>query len=288
VSGCLTRLRSDQYSRPRRRKRLLLVGEGLIYFLLALLDFISKIVLTKKLSVSTFKALDITVGMRPFLCLLLSSSLHIFIGVLTDVPVFLYCVFLVLFVRSVLIKGLPQNMQRICYFVFIFAIPAILIVNACASFIGISYGMPRFLLISYTTFSDDIIASVTITEGEKPTIGINFKSNHAMDVWQFLNGWALALLGFVQFIVFVLASARIVRPPRTQGSKSSVGLILVAFGLLIGAIDCMVGYAANTTTVVFVRRSFHAFARALIVAGLLAGYVSISVRRMCTELVNQH
>jgi hypothetical protein len=103
-------------------------------------------------------------------------------------------------------------------------------------------------------------------------------------MWEFLSGWTLALLGFAQFIVFFLTFARIVRPPKTSGKHSAIGLYLIAAGLLLGAIECMVGFASYTTTVVFVRRSFHSFARALIVAGLIAGYAYYLIPTSFTDL----
>jgi hypothetical protein len=45
------------------RKRLLLVGEGLAYFILAVLDFVSKVIPTIHLSLDMFKGLDVTVGL---------------------------------------------------------------------------------------------------------------------------------------------------------------------------------------------------------------------------------
>jgi hypothetical protein len=70
------------------------------------------------------------------------SLTHINVGVLSDVPIFLYCLFLLLFVRSTLIRSFSQASQRISYLVFLLLIPAILVLNVCASFIGISYGTP--------------------------------------------------------------------------------------------------------------------------------------------------
>jgi hypothetical protein len=94
---------------------------------------------------------------------------------------------------------------------------------------------------------------------------------HSADMWHFLSGWAAALLGFIQFLVFFLTFARIVRPPKTFGKYSALGLYLIAAGVLFGAIECMVGFAPGTTTVVFVRRSFHSLARALVVVGVVLG-----------------
>jgi hypothetical protein len=94
---------------------------------------------------------------------------------------------------------------------------------------------------------------------------------HSADMWHLLSGWAVALLGFIQFLVFFLAFARIVRPPRTSGKHSALGLYLIAAGVLFGAIECMVGFAPGTTSIVFIRRSFHSLARALIIAGVISG-----------------
>jgi hypothetical protein len=124
----------------RSRKRLLLVGEGITYFILCLLDSLAEVVPATQFSISTFKALDMTVGMSKYSNFIFLT--HINLGVLSDLPIFLYCLFLLLFVRSTLIRSFSQASQRISYLVFLLLIPAILVLNVCASFIGISYGRP--------------------------------------------------------------------------------------------------------------------------------------------------
>jgi hypothetical protein len=90
-----------------------------------------------------------------------------------------------------------------------------------------------------------------------------------MDIWNFLQGWTLALLGFTQFIVFCLIIARLSRP--RAGQSGTFGRAILAFGCLIEFVECMVGYAPASTVVIFVRRSMRSLARALFCVGVLAG-----------------
>jgi hypothetical protein len=87
-----------------------------------------------------------------------------------------------------------------------------------------------------------------------------------MWIWTFLNGFTLVLLGLIQFLVFLLAFVQVVK-----SKASRPGLTILAFGLFIGAVECMVGYGPNTIPVVYVRRVMHSLARALIIVGMLIG-----------------
>lgn len=227
---------------PGSRKHYLLAGEGVIYFVLALLDLLSHVISTVRTSLTAFKAFDIL------------------IGALTTGPLLLYMSYLYLLSSREFIPRLPQNIQSVWKYATLLCIPVILVFNGLASFTNLSY---RLITVS-TTLS---------------VIGVKFTQR---ELELFFNSLTLVLLVIFQALNFLACFFRLFqaiqnhrRIQETGNNDNEIhlfnGIGWMAAGIKLGAVESVIGFAAGDFGLTLTRRILRMLGRALLIVGIVKG-----------------
>ncbi|KAG6840025.1 hypothetical protein C0991_009491 [Blastosporella zonata] len=226
--------------RMGQRRHLWISAEGWIYFVLAIIEMISHILPAAQERADVFKALDTLLGATSF------------------IPIFCYIIFIFLFTRSELIGSLPRRLQTV-WKLFVIFIPAIVILNELASFIGIS---TRTMI------------------KHRPVIALRFANARDQTIWTFLTSLTLAFLTAYQAINFALAFCRLIQAILNQRRIEVVssdeahlvrGMGWITGGLLLGVIETVIGFSANGFGSAMTRRVMRLLARACLIVGLIKG-----------------
>ncbi|KAF8878077.1 hypothetical protein BD779DRAFT_1676999 [Infundibulicybe gibba] len=244
------------------RRNLILTFEGWVYFALAIIELLSHIVPAAQDDLSVFKIFDI------------------FLASASSLPIFLYTFFIYLLARSELLDTLPGRFQTISRLMLAIFIPAIVILNEIASFIGIKRISTRF--------------SATA----KPVVAIGFNNDRDEILWQFFTSLTLALLTAYQAITFVFAFYRLLRAfinqRRIETSSSDQthlfkGIGWINGGIKLGALETIAGFAQGSFGVALTRRILRFLARAFLCIGLVKGVDSTEdFRQVQDELASSN
>ncbi|CCL99384.1 uncharacterized protein FIBRA_01402 [Fibroporia radiculosa] len=237
---------------------IILVGEGFAYFSLALLDLLVHVIPDVGRSLGVFKPLDIITGSASF------------------IPLFLYTLFVFLFTVAEFIPSLPPRLQSPTKYTLACFIPLIVISNEFGSFIT----------ISYRTFGRELAVGFT-----------NENVHDGLDVL------TLALLAAFQILVLGIASRRLLKALRyrreldqtNRNSGSSEvkahllrGLGWLVAGIMIGAVETLVGFAGGGFAFAIARRILRLFGRACLIIGVINGVDTVEDFRIFkTEAVQQ-
>ncbi|XP_006455280.1 hypothetical protein AGABI2DRAFT_121212 [Agaricus bisporus var. bisporus H97] len=226
-------------NRRSGRRHLFLVAEGFLDFLLALLEVLAFRIPAVRSNISHFKAIDKAIGALSFTPLLLLMS-------------FLYA-----WVRTECLPIAPTRVQRIARLLLFMLIPAVITVNTIASFVGISYEQGPVHVI--TTFA---------------------KQPESFVIWIFFTSLTLALLALFQASCFCFAFCRLIRAVLTQRSIETTskdaavmfkGIGWMNGGIILGAIETLVGFVFYGIAIAYVRRVLRLFSMALLCIGVAKG-----------------
>ncbi|KAG5728407.1 hypothetical protein E4T56_gene18958 [Termitomyces sp. T112] len=224
------------------RLHLWIVAEEYIYFLLALIEMLSHILPAVRDHLDVFNVFD---------TILATAS---------SVPIFCYLFFGFLFAREELIYILPCRFRTISSLMLLISIPAIVALNESASLIGISHGLVHVDKIS-------IISNRFLDDKDK-------------NIWTFFTSLTLALLVAYQSITFWLTFYRFIKAILNQRriettASNEVQLLRgtgwIMIGLKLGAIESVIGFAANGFGSAMTRRIMRLLARASLITGLIKG-----------------
>ncbi|KAI1792807.1 hypothetical protein LXA43DRAFT_317147 [Ganoderma leucocontextum] len=195
------------------------------------------------MSLDSFKALDIIIGVASF------------------IPLFLYTFSLYLLTTAELIPSLPVRFQNITKYVLLAFIPLIVVLNELGSFIGITYRQ--------------------FGGGSTPVVlGVGF-SDPTPEM--FLSSVTLVLLTAFQAANFCIAFYRLVRALSHQRTLDASqqekemeahlfrGLGWIVAGMKLGAIETVIGFAQGGFGIAFTRRLLRLLAHACLVIGIIKG-----------------
>ncbi|KAG6917368.1 hypothetical protein DXG01_002833 [Tephrocybe rancida] len=183
-----------------------------------------------------------------------------FLAAASVIPIFCYILFIFLFTRAELIELLPHRFQTISKLFLLVFIPIIVTLNELSSFVGVSL---RAIIMN-----------------SRPVIAIGFTTNKDKTLWTFLTSLTLAFLAVYQAINFSLAFYRLVRAilnkRRIETTSSDEAHLLngigwITGGLKLGAIETVIGFAANGFGSAITRRIMRLLSRASLVIGLIKG-----------------
>ena len=124
------------------RCRFILALEGPMYFVLAVIDFLTHVVPGAQKSLSTFKGIDIFIGdlFALFLCKSQAGNSPLdWPGSVSFIPVVLYIIFLHVLKRYILVTTLPRRFEVISLGLSITLMPIIIVTSEVGSLIGNSY-----------------------------------------------------------------------------------------------------------------------------------------------------
>ncbi|KAH7919393.1 hypothetical protein BV22DRAFT_1133859 [Leucogyrophana mollusca] len=218
---------------------LLLAAEGIIYFILALIDLLSHVLPAARSSLSIFKTIDIFVGSTSF------------------IPLLLYTTFLLWLSLREFIPNLPLRHQALPKYLLFAFIPAIIAINEVSSFVGtdirslplnmqnvLVIGFTRSLWLSLSKFSLAIYTSDQV---------IYF------------------LLAFYRLGKAFLDQRRI-ESTETDEHHFFNGIGWITVGVKLGAIETIVGFAQGSLFAVpLARRILRLLGRASLIIGVLKG-----------------
>ncbi|CAL1709980.1 unnamed protein product [Somion occarium] len=237
----LTRL---LFAKRSGRKHYCLSIEGIVYFILAGIDFLAHALPIPRHSLDIFKGLDI------------------FIGALSFSPLLLYTLYLFLLTTQDVLPGFPRRMQAISKYVLIGFIPFIVVANELASFVGISYHL------------------LQDPNGEH-IIALGFMND---TVRLFLNSFVLVLLVCFQGLNFAASFFRLIKAFMNQrridttvdGSDNEVhlfnGLGWIIGGIKLGAVESIIGFVQDGGFgLALTRRILRLLGRACLIIGVVKG-----------------
>ncbi|KAF8186333.1 hypothetical protein BJ912DRAFT_813541, partial [Pholiota molesta] len=225
-----------------RKRHLLLTAEGWVYFILSLVELVSDIVPGAHDNLSLFRAFDVGIGVTSFL------------------PIFFYTFFLFILTSNDLAETLPKRIKNVAKLSLILFVPAIIIFNEIASFVGITIGK---------SFSRSL-ATQTI-------VAVGFASDREQSLWAFFTSTTLALLIAFQAAVFCFAFFRLSRALLDQRQFEKEGSDKAHFvngmGWLcgstkIGALESVVGFAGGSFGIAITRRIMRMVARGCLCIGI--------------------
>ncbi|KAJ3505516.1 hypothetical protein NLJ89_g7374 [Agrocybe chaxingu] len=226
------------------RRHLLLSAEGWIYFILALVELLSDVLPAVRDDLPLFRAFDVGIGVASFL------------------PVFFYTFFLFLFTSGELVESLPRRIRNVAKLALILFVPAIVIFNEVASFMGVS------------------IRTVQRPGLDDPVVAIGFTSKQKETLWAFFTSTTLALLTAFQASVFCFAFFRLFQAITHQRrieakdeDKAHLikGIGWISAGAKLGALETVVGFAGGGFGVVMTRRLMRMLSRACLIIGIVKG-----------------
>ncbi|RXW19661.1 hypothetical protein EST38_g6192 [Candolleomyces aberdarensis] len=240
------------------RRHLLLTAEGWIYFILSVLELLTRVLGAAQNNVDVFSGLDVTIGVASF------------------VPLFLYTFFLYIYSDSELLPNalsLPKKLGKVACLVLLILIPAIVGSNEVASFVGIQRRTnpqdPAQILIGFTTQR-------------------NFSVN------AFFSSLSLALVTLFQATIFLITAFRLITAIFNQrrfenlgqdASHMLNGIGWLAAGMKLGAIESVIGFAGGGFEIVLTRRFIRFLARACLSLGIVKGVDEIQdFRAVSAEL----
>ncbi|KAJ2919668.1 hypothetical protein MD484_g682, partial [Candolleomyces efflorescens] len=226
------------------RRHLLLTAEGWIYFILSILELLTRVLSVAQTNVDVFSGLDVTIGVASF------------------VPLFLYTFFLYIYSDSELLPNalsLPRKLGKVACLLLLILIPAIVGSNEVASFVGIQRRTnpqdPAQILIGFTTQR-------------------NFSVN------AFFSSLSLALVTLFQATIFLICAFRLITAIFNerrfknlgQDAKHMInGIGWLSAGMKLGAIESVIGFAGGGFDIVLTRRFIRFLARACLVLGIVKG-----------------
>ncbi|PPR05932.1 hypothetical protein CVT24_006654 [Panaeolus cyanescens] len=222
-------------------------SEGWVYLLLAMMQLIANITPAVRDNLTLFRNFDLGIGVASF------------------VPIFLYTFFLYLFTKSELIKTLPRRIKRGSRLILFIFIPAIVIFNEVASFVGVS------------------IRQVTIAR-RSATIVVGFIGKREEELWTFFTAITLVLLTLFQAIVFSITFFRLFQAlghqRRIEDKNADMahlikGAAWISAAAKLGAIETVVGFGGGGFGVSMTRRILRLLSRACLCIGLVKGLDSV-------------
>ncbi|KAF8153071.1 hypothetical protein B0H34DRAFT_800323 [Crassisporium funariophilum] len=231
-------------NRDGGRRQLLLTAEGLFYLTLTLVELFSQILPAVRENLTLFRAFDLAIGVTSFL------------------PIFFYTFFLFLFTRGELAETLPSRVRNVAKLALVLFVPAVVIFNEIASFVGVS------------------IRNTSLGKTAESVIAIGFTGKKEEGLWTFFTSLTLALLTGFQAIVFCFAFFRltqaILNQRRIEGKGNDAAHLIKGIGwisgaLKIGAVETVVGFAGGGFEVALTRRILRFFARAFLCIGVAKG-----------------
>ncbi|KAJ2922902.1 hypothetical protein H1R20_g14160, partial [Candolleomyces eurysporus] len=240
------------------RRHLLLTAEGWIYFILSVLELLTRVLGAAQNNVDVFSGLDVTIGVASF------------------IPLFLYTFFLYIYSDSELLPNalsLPKKLGKVACLVLLILIPAIVGSNEVASFVGIQRRTnpqdPAQILIGFTTQR-------------------NFSVN------AFFSSLSLALVTLFQATIFLITAFRLItaifnrRRFENLGQDATHmlnGIGWLAAAMKLGAVESVIGFAGGGFEVVLTRRFIRFIARACLTLGIVKGVDEIQdFRAVSAEL----
>ncbi|KAG1872960.1 hypothetical protein DFJ58DRAFT_884942 [Suillus subalutaceus] len=218
---------------------LLLAAEGVLYFILALVDLLSHAIPAARNSVT------------------ISKVAELFLGSVSFVPMLLYTSYLVWLSRREFIPYLPRRHQPVAKYLFIGLIPVVAVSNFAAS-LGMSIQNLSF---------------------PHAPLMIDF-DNKSESLWLSLGELSLALYTNYQCLAAFLASYRLfaalfdqrrIDINNTDERHFFNGTGWIAFGIKVGAVEGIVGFAAGGFAVPLSRRILRLIARVCMIIGSLKG-----------------
>uniref|UniRef100_A0A8H7XS23 Uncharacterized protein n=1 Tax=Psilocybe cubensis TaxID=181762 RepID=A0A8H7XS23_PSICU len=224
------------------RRHLLLTAEGWIYLILTVIELISNVP-TVRSNFSLFRDLDLGIGVASFL------------------PIFFYTFFLYIFTSEELTDTLPKRLQNVAKLSLIIFIPAIVIFNEVASFIGVSIRPDS-------------------SSKPKPNIVIGFANSGQEGLWTFFTSLTLALLIIYQASVFCFSFFRLTRAllnqrniERRDSDKAHLvnGIGWIAGSAKLGALETVIGFAGGSFGMSLTRRIMRMLSRAFMCIGIVKG-----------------
>lgn len=212
-----------------------------------------------------------------------SQYLTLSSGSLSFVPVFLFTVYLYIVVRAFFLPNLSRIPRKIVSYVLLAFVPFAIAMEELSSFVG----------ISYRTFIRTVIASnlemlMRFLGAEQNNAGssfleIGFDNSDDRTVWQFFTSTTLAFLIVVEVSLFMLAvfSAILMvrgrRLPEDSPSPPTVrGIAWISAGMMLGAIETLLGFTNGGFQVVLARRFLRMFSRFFLTMGTLLWCVAHS------------
>lgn len=218
------------------RRNLWLTAEGWIYFALALVDMLSRIIPAARDSLPVLKIV------------LAATSLF---------PIFFYILFIFLFTWAELIDDIPHRLQATIKSMVVL-IPLIVVFNELASFAGLTYHLKPPKSLSVPGFDND---------GNKLlwTLFTSF-TLALLTVYQVI----IFLLAFYRLVRAILDQRRI-KTTSTDDIHLLRGIGWITGALQIGAIETVVGFATGNFGVALTRRILRMLARALLCIGVGKG-----------------
>ncbi|KIM41461.1 hypothetical protein M413DRAFT_445461 [Hebeloma cylindrosporum] len=228
------------------KRYLLLTAEGWIYLILSGIELFSDVVPAVRDSLSVFRGFDLGLGVASFL------------------PIFFYTFFLFLFTSGELLETLPNRIKNITKLTLILFIPAIIIFNEVASFIGV-------MILNISPPPEGVI---------RPNIASGFTSNRDESLWVFFTSLTLALLTVFQATISCLTFFRLVRAIsrqrhiETEGSEKSYfinGTAWVCAAAKFGIVETIIGFAGGGFGIALTRRIMRMLSRACLCIGVVKG-----------------
>ncbi|KAH7915877.1 hypothetical protein BJ138DRAFT_1176159 [Hygrophoropsis aurantiaca] len=220
------------------RMHLLLAGEGIIYFILALTDMLSHVAPAARNSLSIFKAMDI------------------FVGSVSFIPLLFYAVFLFWLSFREFIPNLPIRHQALPRYLLILFIPALVAINEVSSFVG----------ITIRTLPLDMQDVLVI--GFARTIWFSL-SQFSLALYT-ANQLVYFLLCFYRLGKAFLDQRRIESTASDEYHFFN-GIAWTTVGIKLGAIEAIVGFAEGGFAVPLSRRILRLLGRACLIIGCLKG-----------------
>lgn len=222
-----------------RRAHLLLAADGILYFILALVDLLSHVIPAARNSVTA------------------SRMAELFLGSFSFVPMLSYTSYLLWLSYREFIPYLPRRHQPAAKYLFTGLIPVVAVLNFAASF-GMS------------------IQNLSLPQA--PLV-IDF-TNKSESLWLSLGQLSLALYTNYQCLTAFLACYRLftaffdqrrIDTNHTDECHFVNGTGWIAFGIKLGAVECIVGFIAGGFAVPLSRRILRLIARVCIIIGALKG-----------------
>ncbi|KAF9485602.1 hypothetical protein BDN70DRAFT_532654 [Pholiota conissans] len=243
------------------KRHLLLTAEGWVYFILSAIELVFDIIPGARDNLSLFRASDVGIGVASFL------------------PIFFYTFFLFILTGNDLAETLPKRLKNVAKLSLILFVPAIIIFNEIASFVGV------------------IIRRIPSPKSPTQTIvAVGFSSNREESLWAFFTSTTLALLVVFQASVFCFAFFRLCRALLAQRRIENEGLDKAHFvngtgwlcaSLKIGALESVVGFAGGAFGIALTRRIMRMLARACLCIGIVKGVDAVEDFRMVQRELRQ-
>ncbi|KAG8216074.1 hypothetical protein J3R82DRAFT_8074 [Butyriboletus roseoflavus] len=235
------------------RAQFLLVADGILYFIWALLDMLSQVVPAVRISLPVFKALDFLVGAVSF------------------TPILVYSIYLYQLSFHDFIPGLPRKLQPYLEI----SLPTLMVIavaiNEVSSFIGIYLGASsnQPLVVGLSHNSESLWLSLS---------------------WSSLTIYTI--IHFIFFLLaFSRLSRAFLDQRRIELTHSDEhhyfhGIPWITAGIIIGVIEPIAGFAQACFGVVLARRILRLSARAVLMYGLLKGCAVLAMRLAVTSLTS--